>query len=228
MRFVMRAIKLHLSGKFAHFKKPETGNNPCTYAYMHKCAFLGFMGAVLGINRKEFNHKQFCNDFLYGIKINNPIIKEPISFTKRGTTPSEFYKQGLRYCEFIKDPSYNIVLCLKNKNSIEYFEKFKKLLINKQTYFPVYFGVISCLCDFIFIDEYEAIEKTGEFSTQYVFSSKHESLKTNFEELLYEKTPVSEADMFYTAYEETVCPSTEIEVSGNYFELSNNEKMWLM
>ena len=53
----MNGFQLQLMGNWAHFKKPETNNNPLTHDIIPKTALLGLIGAVLGIERREMRAK---------------------------------------------------------------------------------------------------------------------------------------------------------------------------
>jgi CRISPR-associated protein Cas5 subtype I-B len=49
----MKGFQLEISGNWGHFKKPETNNNPLSHDFITKTAFIGMIGAVLGIERQE-------------------------------------------------------------------------------------------------------------------------------------------------------------------------------
>ena len=47
----LKTIKFKLSGKFAHFKKPDVNSNVYfTYSHIHKVALLGIFGAILRLD----------------------------------------------------------------------------------------------------------------------------------------------------------------------------------
>lgn len=232
----MQTIKLKLSSKFAHFKKPETSNNPCTYAFMHKCAFLGFMGAVLGIERSKMNFEQYCNDFLYGIKVTNPVIKESSSFTQIKVTPLEFArffkekKRGIRYVELLSKPCYEIVFALKNTSSFEMFNNFVNSIKKQETCFPVYLGIATCQCDFEYLGEFESSNlKNSEFKTEYVFSFEHETSPSEVLECVCDKVPIAENNNWqYTQYANVVSPNKITKVIGNHYQLSDGTSLWMI
>jgi CRISPR-associated protein Cas5h len=50
----MRAIAFNLSGRFAHFKKPDVNEEVYfTYSHIHKVALLGLFGAMMGLRGYE-------------------------------------------------------------------------------------------------------------------------------------------------------------------------------
>ena len=62
----MKAIKFNLSGKFAHFKKPDVNSYAYfTYSHIHKIAVLGILGSILGLKGynqfepKEMKYPEF-------------------------------------------------------------------------------------------------------------------------------------------------------------------------
>lgn len=230
----MNGIMLSLSGKYGHFKRPETCNNPCTYSYMHKCGFIGLMGAVLGIERTEMVEitPRLCDDLLYGIQVINPVIKDAVGFTKRKSTSSSFFGAGRRFQEVIKNPSYKIFLALANTRSEKLFEEFTELLKSNRSRYPVYFGIASCPCNFKNVTSIEVSEKlSGTVELSTVFSSKHsmESIPENTE-LIFERVPTHQIDSLYTVDKmvETVCPSVPIMVSGEYYTVNGELPIWMM
>lgn len=79
----MKGFQLTISGNWAHFKKPETNNNPLTHDLITKTALIGMIGAVLGIDRSEMREKfpHFSEDILYGVSLLNPVKKISWGFT---------------------------------------------------------------------------------------------------------------------------------------------------
>lgn len=225
---------LSLSGKYGHFKRPETSNNPCTYSYMHKCAFVGLMGAVLGIDRTKMLEiaPMLYDDLLYGIQVLNPVIKEAVGFTKRKVPPRTFFQAGQRFQEVLKNPSYKIFLALTGTRSEKLFDEFTELLQNNKSLYPVYFGIASCPCNFKNVTSIEVSEKlSGTVELSTVFSSKHsmESIPENTE-LIFERVPTHQIDSLYTVDKmvETACPAVPITVSGEYYTVNGELPVWMM
>lgn len=49
----MKGLQFKIDGDWAHFKKPETNNNPLSHNLIPKTALIGMIGAVLGIEREK-------------------------------------------------------------------------------------------------------------------------------------------------------------------------------
>lgn len=230
----MRGINIVLSAERGHFKRPETNNNPVTYSYMHKCAFVGLVGAVAGIERVPMAalYPQLCDDLLYGIQLLNPIIKEPQAFTGRKVISKKFFDSGRRYCEYLREPKYDIVVALVNERSADIFNKFAEYTKANRSTYPAYLGVANCQCDFDLAKDVQVSEKKhGEFVTQAVFSSEHTFSASPDEDIVFEAVPTHEKDWFYTPSRivTTVCPfGKPMTVSGDHHTVDGGRNLWMM
>ena len=63
----MKGLQFKIDGDWAHFKKPETNNNPLSHDLIPKTALIGMIGAVLGIEREKmkslFPHDNFKDNY---------------------------------------------------------------------------------------------------------------------------------------------------------------------
>lgn len=231
----MKGITLLLSGKYGHFKRPEMSNSPCTYSFMHKCAFMGLMGAVLGIERTQMLEiaPQLYDDLLYGIRVLKPIIKEPVGFTKRKVPSRMFFQPGRRFQEVLKNPSYEIILGLVNNRSEKLFDEFLELLQSSKSRYPTYFGIVSCPCDFKNAKRVNISDKkSGETTLSTIFSSDHEFFINEGEdvELIFERVPTHQIDRFYTESRivNTICPPVPVRIKGDYYIVDGRTTVWMM
>ncbi len=142
----MKAISFNLSGKFAHFKKPDVNSYTYfTYSHIHKVALLGIFGAILGLkgygnckgNLPEFYEK--LKDF----KIST-IPKKPY-FTKKIMT----FNNSVGYAskeeggnliireQWLENPAWEILVL---ENDSDEFRELKKRLFKKEFVFVPYLG----------------------------------------------------------------------------------------
>jgi CRISPR-associated protein Cas5 subtype I-B len=233
----MQSVTIRLSGKYGHFKRPDTNDNPCTFSYMHKIALIGFIGAVTGIEREEMIvlYPQLCEDLLYSIRIlNERVVKEPHAFTKRNTLDipkynskgkenrKYFYSASRRYCEYLIDPAYEITIALLNKRSKEVFDTFSLCVREGYSVYSTSFGVVNCPAFYDYISEDEVSdEMVGEFETLSVFTASH-IIKSDLSDLdlISEWIPThTSRNMYYTpsGMIQTVCSQgASIKVLGPY------------
>lgn len=231
----MQGIRFTLTGSFGHFKRPETNNNPCTYSYMHKIAIIGFIGAVTGINRTVMAplFSQLCEDLLVSIKLLNPVVKEPHAFTKRKTPAPFFFKQDRRYCEYLRDPSFEFTVALKDKRSEKIYQDFCTNIKNNRSPYPTYLGVANCAGVFEYIDSVEiSEEKDGAFSTDAVISVNHEII-TNLDNVnvIFERVPTYADNMYYhpnKMIQTVVTQGVTLEVKGPHRTISGGTKAWFI
>jgi len=229
----MKGIILTLEGSMAHFKRPETNNNPLTYSLIHKPAIIGFIGAVTGQERKDMAplFPILCEDLLISITVLTPIEKDSCANTKRSAMASSFGAPGRYYWEYLKDPKYRLVIALKDKRSEEIFELFCNNIKNNRSAYAPYLGVAKCPAKITFIEEVNVSEeeKKGIFLTNAIFSKEHSIDLSKETEILFERIPLSESnDWEYSSFIEIVCPFKEVKIEGQYRNISNETKAWFL
>ena len=232
----MEAIKILVSGHWAHFKKPETNNNPLSHDFITKTALVGMIGAVLGIEREEMKKlfPKFCNDFLYNVRLINEVKKESWGFTLRKGV-NEVSEKAPKHMEFLKEPKYEIIISLKGIESKNYFLDFTTFLKQSKAICTPVLGLHNCPANIELIEEMNLSEKKeGPFSTFYFVSKRHE-LKFDKESIFFgfDRIPTFQNDDFWNLpdkYIEVIYPfnGKRISVTGEYYESPKDEKLWLI
>src|SRR5437764_6427912 len=112
----MKGVLFELKGNWAHFRKPETNNNPLTHDFITKTALIGLIGSVLGIERNAMKNlfPTLSDDLLYGVRINNAVKKESWAFTLRKVI--DVLDRAPKQMEFLKNPVNTIALALRDEN----------------------------------------------------------------------------------------------------------------
>jgi hypothetical protein len=202
---------------------------------MHKIALLGFIGAVVGLERAVMGplFPQLCEDILVAIKLLNPIVKEPHAFTKRKTPAPFFFKQDRRYCEYLRDPSYEFTVALQGTRSEKVFQDFCNNISKDRSAYPTYMGVANCPGIFEYIDMVDVSEElVGEFTTDSVLSHEHEILSDlKNVDILFERVPSYADNMYYHPDKmiQTVCvQGVELKVKGPYRKINGGKESWFM
>jgi CRISPR-associated protein Cas5h len=145
----VKAIKFNLSGKFAHFKKPDVNSYAYfTYSHIHKIAVLGILGSILGLKGynqfepKDMKYPEFYEK-LKDFRIS--IIPKRAYFTKKIQT----FNNSVGYAskeeggnlivreQWLENVSWD-VLVLENESSE--FEELKGRLLKKEFVFIPYLG----------------------------------------------------------------------------------------
>ena len=226
----MNAFQLQLSGNWAHFKKPETNNNPLTHDLIPKTALLGLIGAVLGTERREMKalFPQLSEDLKYGVQLLKPLRKESWGFTSRkAINPTA--AGSPKYFEFLKNPDFMVTLALHNSRSQGYFSEFLQSVKEEAaTYTPV-LGWHNCPAEVRFVSDGNVSElKEGVFETQgFVTGDRHtlEDTHTHFR-IGLDKLPTYQDDDFWNwpeRYQQIIYPDCEqsLRVSGPYYTYTN-------
>ena len=235
----MRGFQLKIEGKWGHFKKPETNNNPLSHDLITKTALIGLIGAVIGIEREEMKSKfpQLSEDLLYGIQLKNPVKKISWGFTSRkAIRPTA--SGTPKYFEFLKNPKFLISIALKNKSSESIFNEFKNFINLEQSIYPPVLGWHNCPADLKWESEGEFSDmKHGDFETKgFVFEGEYrlkdisDSFRVGFDEI-----PTFQNDDFCNVpekYQKIIYPDYphSILVEGNHYEYQslNGIEKWCL
>ena len=232
----MEAVQIVIEGRWAHFKKPETNNNPLTYSFITKTALIGLIGAVLGKERDEMRllFPQLSEDLLYGVQVVKPIKKETWSFTMRKAV--NIMEKAPKAMEFLKDPKFIASIALAGQRSKNVFSKFVSYIQNNEACFTPVLGLHNCPASLSLFEEGQFSKKhNGDFTTKSFVSKKH---ILNIDKIVsfrigFEKIPTYQDDDFCNdpdKYKEVIFPSenNNINVKGEYYKFSNGDCWWLI
>lgn len=236
----MKGFQFIIEGNWAHFKKPETNNNPLSHDLITKTALIGLIGAVLGIERNDMKKKfpELSESLLYSVQLLSPVKKNSWGFTsKKANNPTA--SGSPKYFEFLKNPKFQISLALKNETSKNIFDLFLLSVKNEETIYTPVLGWHNCPAEIKFVSEGNLSDlKTGQFETKgFVSAEKHRPLDITGEfRIGFDKLPTYQNDDFWNLpekYKQIIYPDFphSLKVEGDYYEyVSKNtiEKLWLM
>ncbi len=233
----MKGAILNIRGNWAHFKKPETNNNPLTHDFITKTALVGMMGAVLGIEREQMK-SQFpllTRGLLYGVQVVNPVKKISWGFTSRSAIHPTA-KGSPKYFEILKEPEYRVAIAVNSENIIPLFADFIESINLSQSIYEPVLGWHNCPADIKIEEKGEFEEKqTGLFCAKCFFSNKHKPdlINTSHFRVGFDKIPTFQNDDFWNIpenYVEVIYPSVEesISIEGEFYNFMNKEKWWLI
>lgn len=226
----MKCFQLIIKGNWAHFKKPETNNNPLSHDLITKTALIGLMGAVLGIERNKMRalFPQLSDDLLYNVRLLNPVKKVPVGMTslKALSNPLKDSRNRKSF-EILKDPSFLVTLGLVNKRSEYIFDEFKTSVKNSESVYPPCMGWHNCPAELYLVSEGELSEPyDGEFGTKGFVLAEYtiHSIGLNFR-VGFDRLPTYQNDDFWNLpdkYRKVVYPDVDCELTviGKYREYS--------
>lgn len=230
----MKALQLEINGNWAHFKKPETNNNPLSHDFITKTALIGLIGAVLGIDRKRMRtlFPQLSKDLLYGVEIKNAVKKESWGFTLRKAV--NLFEKAPKNMEFIKSPKYLVSIGLLEVRSGNILNEFMNSIKNSEAKYTPVLGLHNCPANLEYKSEGEFSNKEeGKFTARCFVSREHKldmQEQRNFRVGL-DKIPTFQNDDFWNLpemYKEVIYPSggNEIVVSGDYYSYNIDGSCW--
>jgi len=230
----MKAIQLKIDGNWAHFKKPETNNNPLTHDFITKTALIGLIGAVLGIERKEMKKlfPQLSEDLLYGVEIQNAVKKESWGFTLRKAV--NLFEKAPKNMEFIKKPEYLVSIGLLNPQSEDIFNRFADSVRNSEAKYTPVLGLHNCPANLKYLSKGEFSEKeNGRFTAKCFVSRDHviDLVSERPFRIGLDKIPTYQNNDFWNIpdkYREVIYPSggNEITVKGDYYSYNKDGSCW--
>jgi CRISPR-associated protein Cas5, N-terminal domain len=235
----MKAFQLRIEGDWAHFKKPETNNNPLTHDLITKTALIGMIGAVLGIERQEMKVQfpRLSQNLLYGVSLLNPVKKISWGFTSR-TAINPTQPGSPKYFEFLRKPKYKITLALKDEKSRKEFELFLQSVKNEHAVFTPVLGWHNCPAELKYISEGTISDiQESEFKTTSFVSAEHKPKLTGAFRVGFDKLPTFQNEDFWNLpemYQQVIYPDYphKLEVEGKYYEYMNDqdetERLWLI
>lgn len=229
----MKALQLIINGNWAHFKKPETNNNPLTHDFITKTAFIGLIGAVLGKNRDEMRRlfPILSDDILYGVQLLNPVKKESWGFTLRKAV--NLFEKAPKNMEFLKQPKYIVSIALKEDRSEKEFNTFVTSVKDNESCYTPALGLHNCPANLEYISEGEFPQaQNGRFTAKCFVSKEHRIVdisSTKHFRVGLDKIPTFQNDDFWNLpekYKEVIYPSAgfEINVEGEYYLFTSNDK----
>lgn len=237
----MKGFQLIIEGNWAHFKKPETNNNPLSHDLITKTALIGLIGAVLGIERENMKSKfpQLSNNLLYGVQLLNPLKKISWGFTSK-TAINPTAPGSPKYFEFLKDPKFLVSIALKNDESNEDFENFITAIKDETAEYTPVLGWHNCPANLRFESEgeFSDIKKGEEFVTNgFVVAGEYTPKDFSGEfRMGFDRIPTFQNDDFWNLpelYKNIIYPDCHhsMKVVGDYYEYksaSKNEKWCLI
>ena len=235
----MKGFQLEIKGNWGHFKRPETNNNPLSFDIMPKTAFIGMVGAVLGIKREAMRifFPQFCEDIVYGIQLLSSVKKESYGFTGHTAINPTAIKSPKSF-EMLKKPQYLVCVGLKDSRSETYFESFKRFIMRSEALYTPVLGLHNCPAELYFKSE-GIIEglKNGVFFTKSFILAKQHKIANISDDLRigFDRIPTFQNDDFWNLperYVDIIYPDSPhgIEVEGDYYEyvIKDYNEKWIL
>lgn len=235
----MKGFQIKIDGDWAHFKKPETNNNPLSHDLIPKTALIGMIGAVLGIERKKMKSlfPQLSEDLLYGVELLKPVKKTSCGFTSHTAINPTAIKSPKAF-EMLRDVSYKVCLGLYRERSHSIFDKFLKEILDGHAVYAPYLGIANCPAELTFISQGEfTMIGDGNFNTKgFVIANEHKPniIGKDFR-IGFDKLPTFQNDDFWNLpekYVNVIYPecSHVLNVEGNYWEYIHDKEIeqWVL
>jgi CRISPR-associated protein Cas5h len=226
----MKALSFNLSGKFAHFKKPDVNSYAYfTYSHIHKVALLGIIGAILGLEGYKKDLKDYpefyekLKDFKISIIPKKPYFSKKMIYFNNSVGYASREEGGNLIVreQWLEKPEWEILIL---ENETEEFRELKKRLFKKEFAFIPYLGKNDHFAKIENIKEIELKKPTKDLVCASLIPKNKAILKKHprfSEQFFYsEFLPVALKKKFLIyEYEEMILSSWIIECKDeDYFE----------
>jgi len=229
----MKGVRLHIKGNWAQFRRSETNNNPLSHDFITKTAMIGMIGAVIGKDRREMKSlfPILSEDLKYGVQVINEVKKQSWGFTFRSV--SNAWEKAPKQMEFIRNPDYEVVICLVAQRSEPIYNEFVAYCKEGKACYEPVLGLHNCPAEIEFIDEglVEYLAE-GTFETKGFVTNKHvpDKVGSTIHRIGFDKIPSFQNDDFWNLPERYVAiiyPSggNSIKICGEYY-VFNKQSKW--
>ena len=200
----MKAISFMLSGKFAHFKKPDVNSHTYfTYSHIHKVALLGILGAILGLKGYESYNKEKgvfrgdypefyekLKDFQLSIIPQKPYFSKKIVIFNNSVGYASKEEGGnlIVRGQWLENPAWEILIL---ENDSDEFKELKERLFKKEFAFIPYLGKNDHFANIDNVKEVE-LQKTNKDLVCISLAKK--------EDIILKKAPRFGVNFFYEEY----------------------------
>lgn len=236
----MKGFQIIISGNWAHFKKPETNNNPLSHDLITKTALIGLIGAVLGIERQEMKEifPQLSEDLLYGVQLLSPVKKVSWGFTSK-TAINPTASGSPKYFEFLKNPTFKVSIGLNDDRSEKVFDDFKVSLKKEESIYTPVLGWHNCPANLHLESNGNFSEiQQGVFETNgFVEAGNHQPMDFSGSfRVGFDRLPTYQDNDFWNwpdRYKEIIYPDCphSLKVEGAFFNYTTDKKIeqwWLI
>ena len=235
----MKGFQIKIAGDWAHFKKPDTNNNPLSHDIIPKTALIGMIGAVLGIERKKMRplFPQLSEDLLYGVQLLKPVTKTSWVVTAHTAINPTAIKSPKAF-EMLRNVSYKVCVGLLNERSQYIYDDFQNGILEGHSVYDPYLGIANCPAELTAINQGEfSMMNIGDFKTKGFVIANKNRLKLNADgfRIGFDNLPTYQNDDFWNLpekYVNVIYPecSNSINAEGEYWEYihGNENEQWVL
>lgn len=157
----MRVLNFEIFGDFAHFRPYYTTSSPITYTMIPPTTVYGIIGAILGLEKNQYNEILKSKGTRIGIGIKNEVKKLSLGINLVNTkgnywVPTKKNSNGPRTptkYEFLKDVCYSIYITMEDEKLLEELvQKIKKHM----PYYTISLGLANLIADIRYISDGQA------------------------------------------------------------------------
>lgn len=241
-----KVLVYDVKGKMAHFRDISTNSSQLTYSFPPRPTIMGMVGAILGLQIKEYIPLFEEKNCRIGVELLDEIRVISICVNEKTSSPNSDsgITQNQRYIlrPVNKYVSYRIYFTIDDE---KIYNKLKEALANKKFFYPVTLGLAGFLADVEYQGEFYIKEGNGEIENiniSTIFEDNDKIIYKPFKEqnvrydsiyvqYSHDINNVRKADKF----KQYIIPLNKENIKGvalekfhgKYFEINQEIKTWL-
>jgi CRISPR-associated protein Cas5h len=168
----MEVLVFDVWGDFGHFRKFYTTTSPLTFSIPPPTAVFGIIGAILGIDKKDYLKIINAETTKVAIEIVKPVkkIRFTINYINTKVSFSRIKNRTPIRTEFLKDAHYRLYINLNEENL---FRELKDRIKERKTYYTVSLGLANLIANFKYIGQYQVEPLDASNYVNTVISSEN-------------------------------------------------------
>ncbi|ADH61863.1 CRISPR-associated protein Cas5, Hmari subtype [Thermoanaerobacter mathranii subsp. mathranii str. A3] len=159
----MKTLVFDIFGDYGHFRKYYTTSSPLTFSFPPPSTVKGMLGAIAGIDKKEYLKVFSSSNCNIAVRILNPVKKIRMGLNLINTKGNFWIPYKMKNheartqvrAEFVKDAAYRIYFAHKDN---DLFEDVIDKIKNHKNVYTLSLGLSEMLADYKFVGIYDSHE----------------------------------------------------------------------
>lgn len=162
-----KCLVFDIRGEWGHFRKIYTTSSPLSYSIPPRTALAGMLGALVGLDRKEYYNWMGKDKTYLALRIMSPIKKQRIGINLINTKTAKYFSQIRDRTqvkqELIKEPHYRIYF---THDDNDFYQQVKGYLEDGRSFYTLCMGLSEFIAQYQYVGEFQMTEIRGETAVE--------------------------------------------------------------
>lgn len=161
-----KCLVFEVRGEWAHFRKIYTTSSPLSYSIPPRTAIAGMLGAIVGLDKKNYYDSFTKDKARIAIRIITPVKKFRLGINLINTKTAKWFAQIKDRTqvkqELVKQPCYRIYFTHADRGL---YDSVKEFLSLGRCFYTPCLGLSEYIAHLEYLGEYAMVNKTGSEKT---------------------------------------------------------------